>query len=132
MGGVRTLGDLVESSEADLLKIRNFGPGKLAEVKARLAGTGFRLKTSQVPRVFPTMTLRNAVENFVEVFSAGDLSSEIATALNCTEVEALAELLRAAGREYAADYWIEDHAVDDDCGDQHCRCDECKTSDSNE
>ncbi|WP_425298241.1 DNA-directed RNA polymerase subunit alpha C-terminal domain-containing protein [Nocardia abscessus] len=124
--GVKTVRDLVSRTETDLLGIRNFGLGALEEVKSRLAGTGFRLKPETTINLAPTRSLRDAVANFVEAFSAGDVSCEIATSLNCTEVEALAGLLRAAGSGYAADYWIEDHAVDDDCGDQHCRCDECK------
>jgi hypothetical protein len=71
-------------------------------------------------------TFRHAFDNFASVFSDSDLADAAGTALTCTEVEALAELLRASGRGEAAEAWIEGHAVDDDCGDEHCVCDECK------
>ncbi|MFI5778684.1 hypothetical protein [Nocardia sp. NPDC051570] len=71
--------------------------------------------------------LNYVADEFAEMFAKGDVSRAVATTLQCTEVEALAELLRAAGRSNAADYWIEDHALDDDCGDMHHTCNDCLT-----
>ncbi|PPG49754.1 hypothetical protein C5D09_06925 [Rathayibacter sp. AY1C9] len=56
---------------------------------------------------------------FASVFSHGDTADDLATRLNCTEVDALAGLLRAFGRDEAADLWIAQHATDDDEGDAH-------------
>jgi hypothetical protein len=49
----------------------------------------------------------------------GGLTSSIATALNCAEVDVLADLLRALGADQAADEWIEEHADGDEPGDDH-------------
>ncbi|UQA91221.1 hypothetical protein [Streptomyces halobius] len=48
----------------------------------------------------------------------GRLTSDVAAALNCAEVETLAELLRA-GAEQAADEWIDAHADGDEPGEEH-------------
>ncbi|QHC68831.1 hypothetical protein GSU68_18660 (plasmid) [Rathayibacter sp. VKM Ac-2759] len=55
---------------------------------------------------------------FASVFS-GDTAVDVAPRLNCAEVDALAGLLRAFGRDEAADLWIKEHATDDDEGDAH-------------
>ncbi|MDL5199583.1 hypothetical protein [Streptomyces sp. ALI-76-A] len=47
------------------------------------------------------------------------LTSDVAAALNCAEVETLAELLRAFGAEQAADEWIDAHADGDEPGEEH-------------
>ena len=60
-----------------------------------------------------------------EVLSDGEIADEVGTSLTCTEVEALAELFRATGHENAAQVWIDCHAEGDDCGDDHCRCEDC-------
>lgn len=61
----------------------------------------------------------------VEVFADGEIADSVGTALNCSEVETLADLFRAAGCEDAAKVWIDCHAEGDDCGDDHCRCKDC-------
>lgn len=63
-----------------------------------------------------------------DVLSDGEIADEVGTSLNCTEVEALADLFRATGHEDAAQVWIDCHAEGDDCGDSHCRCEECTTA----
>ncbi|AAN01832.1 hypothetical protein SEA_BUZZBUZZ_77 [Mycobacterium phage BuzzBuzz] len=67
-------------------------------------------------------------KNFVEVWGDGYLAGDLAEKLTCIEVEALASVLLSLGAADAATKWIEYHAEADDCGDQHCRCDdeECK------
>jgi hypothetical protein len=64
-------------------------------------------------------TLLDAVAEFASVFSRGDTADDLAVRLSCTEVDALAGLLRAFGRDEAADLWIAEHATDDDEGDAH-------------
>lgn len=66
-------------------------------------------------------------KTFADVWAAGDLAGDVATLLTCTEVEVLACLLHAYGHAEAATAWIEAHAEGDDCGDDHCRCEECRT-----
>ncbi|MCJ1697834.1 hypothetical protein MT349_18790 [Rathayibacter caricis] len=63
-------------------------------------------------------TLLDAMAEFASVFS-GDTAVDVAPRLNCAEVDALAGLLRAFGRDEAADLWIKEHATDDDEGDAH-------------
>ncbi|RBQ21592.1 hypothetical protein DP939_02455 [Spongiactinospora rosea] len=48
-------------------------------------------------------------------------SGDVATKLACSEVDALAAMLTAIGREDLAAVWIEDHAEDDEEGDAHYR-----------
>lgn len=58
---------------------------------------------------------------FLEVWS-GDLAGDLATRLNCSEVDALADLLRFYGRDRAAAEWINHHSYgDDDPDDRHIR-----------
>jgi hypothetical protein len=57
--------------------------------------------------------------HFTAVFSKVDLAADIAPQLTCTEVEALAGLLRALGEPATADTWIREHAADDEIGDAH-------------
>ena len=66
-----------------------------------------------------TPTLPEALAEFVSVFSHGELADDLAPRLNCGEVDALAGLLRAFGRDEVADLWITEHATDDDEGDAH-------------
>ena len=66
-----------------------------------------------------TPTLPEAVAEFVSVFSHGDTADDLAVRLSCCEIDALAGLLRAFGRDEAADLWIAEHATDDDEGDAH-------------
>ena len=41
--GVKTIGQLIETPESDLLKIRNFGEKSLSEIKEKLAPLGLSL-----------------------------------------------------------------------------------------
>ncbi|AGT11953.1 hypothetical protein O156_gp24 [Mycobacterium phage LittleCherry] len=68
----------------------------------------------------------NEVRSFLTSWADGWLAADVAASLSCVEVEALASLLRALGHGSAASTWIEEHAEGDDCGDQHCRCPECR------
>ena len=45
--GVRTLGELIQKTEAELLGCRNFGETSLKELKAKLAELGLKLKDSK-------------------------------------------------------------------------------------
>ncbi|MDX2916243.1 hypothetical protein [Streptomyces griseiscabiei] len=56
---------------------------------------------------------------FTEAWCDGTFMDDIAVTLGCTEVDALAGLLRACGAEQAADDWIDAHAQDDDPNDRH-------------
>ncbi|WP_244256163.1 hypothetical protein [Rathayibacter sp. VKM Ac-2760] len=64
-------------------------------------------------------TLTDAQAEFVSVFAREDLAGDLAVRLTCVEFDALAGLLRAFGRDEAADLWIAEHAIDDDEGDAH-------------
>ena len=49
--GIRTVGELVARSEADLLDIRNFGAKSIEEIKDKLASLGMGLKDSPVSAI---------------------------------------------------------------------------------
>ncbi|WP_440711648.1 hypothetical protein [Herbiconiux sp. YIM B11900] len=55
---------------------------------------------------------------FVDAFT-WDTAGDVAATLNCGEVDALADLLRAAGATDRATLWIERHAEGDEEGDAH-------------
>lgn len=77
-----------------------------------------------------TAEIVKAAGAFAELFADGEIADEVGTKLTCTEVETLADCLRAFGYDQAAQTWIDCHAEGDDCGDQHCRCEECTSSDT--
>lgn len=61
--GIRTVGELIARSEADLLDIRNFGAKSIEEIKEKLAGMGMGLKDSPIP----------PADSFEDGLSAGPL-----------------------------------------------------------
>ena len=58
-----------------------------------------------------------ALNTFLIVWSSGDMLSEVATTLTCTECDALARLLRAHGENEAADTLLDAHVEGDEDGD---------------
>ncbi|MCS5498210.1 hypothetical protein NY547_13250 [Cnuibacter physcomitrellae] len=60
-----------------------------------------------------------AFRRFVEVFAAEDTAADLASRLSCTEIDALVDLLAAAGAEDAAACWLDHHGPADDPGDEH-------------
>lgn len=56
---------------------------------------------------------------FADAWCGSTVTANVAASLGCTEVDALADLLRALGAEQAADEWIDAHTKDDDPGDGH-------------
>ena len=65
------------------------------------------------------ITGTNELTHFTVVFSRPDLAADLAPRLNCSEVEALAGLLRALGKHAIADTWVQEHAASDELGDAH-------------
>ncbi|WP_104081087.1 hypothetical protein [Cryobacterium sp. Y11] len=66
-----------------------------------------------------TMIDTDAAATFTEVFAAGDFAGDVGPRMSCTEVDALAGMLRAVGADTAAATWIDAHAAADDEGDSH-------------
>ncbi len=62
-----------------------------------------------------------ALERFAELFSHSDTHDAIGQYLACSEVDALAELLRLAGRVDAAESLIERHGQHDEPDENHYR-----------
>ncbi|TFD11527.1 hypothetical protein E3T26_12670 [Cryobacterium sp. TMT1-21] len=60
-----------------------------------------------------------AATRFVDVFAAADFAGDVGPRMSCTEVDALAGLLRASGADTAADTWVSAHAEEDQEGDSH-------------
>ncbi|MYT31730.1 MULTISPECIES: hypothetical protein [unclassified Streptomyces] len=73
--------------------------------------------------------IEDAVHTFVDVFDDGMLASMVGTAFTCAEVDAIAGVLLAAGREEAGVTWLECHAEGDEYGDAHNQGDELDEDD---
>jgi hypothetical protein len=56
---------------------------------------------------------------FTDAWCGTVITADIAASLGCTEVDTLADLLRALGAEQVADEWIDAHAEADDPSDGH-------------
>jgi DNA-directed RNA polymerase subunit alpha len=48
-GGIQTIGDLLQKSRDDLLKIRNLGRKSLNEIEEKIASCGYTLKPNTAP-----------------------------------------------------------------------------------
>lgn len=59
------------------------------------------------------------LHRFVRVWCDELLANEIAGALSCAEVDALASVLRAGGEPDAADLWLQAHSRKDEADDIH-------------
>lgn len=64
-------------------------------------------------------TIEEAAAVFLEQFRSSDLAAELASALTCSDVNALANLLSTQGADAAAADWLAPHAENDDEGDAH-------------
>jgi hypothetical protein len=62
--------------------------------------------------------LAGALRAFADRFT-GEVAGDTAQSFTCSEVEAVAGVLRAVGCTGDADAWIEEHALGDEEGDQH-------------
>jgi hypothetical protein len=60
-----------------------------------------------------------AAARFVDVFAAADFAGDVGPRMSCTEVDALAGMLRALGADTAANTWVTAHAAEDQEGDAH-------------
>ena len=60
-----------------------------------------------------------AAARFVDVFAAADFAGDLGPRMSCTEIDALAGMLRAVGANTAADTWVTAHAAEDQEGDSH-------------
>lgn len=60
------------------------------------------------------MTQKEALEKFLDIWSAGDMLYDIGPSLNCYEAEALANLLIAYGEPDSAECLLEGHIAGDD------------------
>lgn len=63
--------------------------------------------------------LRVHVDHFAATFDDGMLADHVGKSFTCTEVDAIAGVLLAAGRDEAAVTWLECHAEGDEYGDSH-------------
>ncbi|MFK4187258.1 hypothetical protein ACI2L4_25090 [Streptomyces sparsogenes] len=61
----------------------------------------------------------DVAERFAEVFGVSDCAPEVVSALQCSEVEALAGMLAALGATGAAENWRAEHLAEEDCTDDH-------------
>ncbi|MDG9709777.1 hypothetical protein [Streptomyces sp. DH10] len=63
----------------------------------------------------------DVADAFTDAWCTTVITSDVAASLGCTEVDALADMLRALGAEQAADEWTDAHAQDDEPNDRHFR-----------
>ena len=70
-GGIQTVGDLLEKSRDDLLKIRNLGKISLTEIEERLEALGYELKPSE-----PVEATSEEVEEVKELKEEEDSESK--------------------------------------------------------
>ncbi|MEU6511051.1 hypothetical protein [Streptomyces sp. NPDC046942] len=63
----------------------------------------------------------DVVHAFTDAWCGTAITADVAAALGCTEVDALAGLLRALGAEQATAEWIDTHAEADEPSDRHLR-----------
>lgn len=75
------------------------------------------IRNPQSPINMATNNPAEALTNFLAIWSDGILLDNIGPHLNCTEAEALADLLRAYGENAAAESLLDGHCVSDDEGD---------------
>ncbi|MFE6098287.1 hypothetical protein ACFQ7M_41035 [Streptomyces massasporeus] len=61
----------------------------------------------------------DVADAFTNAWCTTVITSDFAACLGCTEVDALADLLRTLGAEQAADAWTDAHAQDDEPNDRH-------------
>jgi hypothetical protein len=84
----------------------------LRQAAAEVAKTGFTVLARE-------SAIQDAAHRFAQVFDDGMFASMLGPQLTCSEVDAIAGLLLAAGRENAALFWLERHAQGDEYGDAH-------------
>ncbi|MFJ9158704.1 hypothetical protein ACIRPS_18100 [Streptomyces griseoviridis] len=85
---------------------------ELRQAASQVAETGFAVLVRE-------SAIQDAAHHFAQIFDDGMLASMVGTSFTCTEVDAIAGLLIAAGREDAGLSWLECHAEGDEYGDAH-------------
>jgi len=85
---IDTVRDLIEKTEADLLKNRNFGKKSLKEIKETLRGLGLSLRAPENPPRIPSQETR-------VLRAAGRLVDELLSDDPSTLTEGEGELVRA-------------------------------------
>ena len=66
-----------------------------------------------------TTDLFDAVTAFVAAFADLNLADDLAARLTCAELNALVNLIDAAGDNATATAWLEAHSLGDEEGDEH-------------
>ena len=91
-GGIHTIGDLLQKSRDDLLKIRNLGKISLTEIEAKLASMGQSLKAPEAKPIKVEVSQDDAEEDISEADEADeDLSSDLSSSSSEEEKENSAE-----------------------------------------
>lgn len=77
-GGIQTVGDLLQKTREDLLKIRNLGKVSLIEIEEKLKSIGFKLREKKVNPMFNPALVRdiNAAEE-ARAAAETDMAQEI-------------------------------------------------------
>lgn len=77
----------------------------------------------------PEDDLQRAARALADVLGSEEVGSNVGTHMTCTEAEAVADVMRAAGQAGAAAAFLVGHGEDDDEGDDHYapdgRCPAC-------
>lgn len=110
---IKTLGDLVEKTEAELLSYKNFGETSLMEIKEILAKKGLKLGMGREALANPSQGARTAVEaliggagpaassnpNAARPLTDFDLSVRVRTAMRNLAIHSLGDLSARTSRE---------------------------------
>ncbi|MBQ3627301.1 MAG: hypothetical protein II948_11225, partial [Synergistaceae bacterium] len=95
-GNIHTLGDLLQTTRDDLLKIRNLGKISLAEIEDKLKSFGYSLKEKKVT---PVMDSVNALREAEQAEKAEKTADDNADDIFIDDTEAEAEVKAEAKAE---------------------------------
>lgn len=71
-GGIQTVGDLLQKTRDDLLKIRNLGKISLVEIEEKLKSIGFKLREKKVNPVFNPELVKDVNEALDRAYAGGE------------------------------------------------------------
>ncbi len=103
-GGIQTVGDLLQKTREDLLKIRNLGKISLVEIEEKLKSIGFKLREKKVNPVFNPELVKDVNEALDREYANAempDTSSDIADIndINANNADNLDEIFTAVPEE---------------------------------
>jgi DNA-directed RNA polymerase subunit alpha len=102
---IRTLGDLIKKTEAELLAFKNFGETSLQEIKGILASKGLRLgmmtpDNEEIPTFLEPQTVQTEQDSFLnKPLDELDLSVRSRNCLNLLQIKTLGQLAETSEQQ---------------------------------